>query len=173
MAIINRLKELLYEKGNGLKDKEIAGAIGLTPAALSRIKRDRHYNISLDDIDKLCKYFNVPLGELLVISNNGNRGSNTYIPPPVMSNYNPLPTLSVETRKEAQVLLRNLDQKAEAMELLIKQTVDDFTSLPAEAADRAEEGLGRLDILRSNLNEVKRATDKVRQQLEQANNAQS
>jgi len=173
LKVKNRFSELLYalQATQGkVTLTEIAEATGINQSYLSRVRKNPYIKLSMNSIEKLCEYFNITPGELLVISDNGNGVSNTFIPPPIKSNYNPPPILSAEAHKEAQMLLRNLDQKIETMELLIKQTQDDFAGLPVETA---EVGLSRLANLRANLDAVKQVADEVRDSLEQEPPAQS
>ncbi|MGF1607282.1 MAG: helix-turn-helix domain-containing protein [Rhodothalassiaceae bacterium] len=65
-----RLKELIadreFREGRRITLDEIAEATGIHRTTLSKIANHRGYNASSEIIDKLCTYFRVPVGELMV-----------------------------------------------------------------------------------------------------------
>lgn len=65
-----RLKELIADKqfkeDRRVTLDEIAGATGIHRTTLSKVANQRGYNASTDIIDKLCTYFDVEVGDLVV-----------------------------------------------------------------------------------------------------------
>jgi len=68
MKIRNRFNELRLADG-GKTITQLASLIGIKRPRLNHIKNNPHYNISRTDAEKICEYFNVTPGELLVIEN--------------------------------------------------------------------------------------------------------
>ena len=62
------LKRLIAEKeiaeGRRVTLDEIAEATKIHKATLSKISNNKDYNATIDLLDRLCAYFDVPLGEL-------------------------------------------------------------------------------------------------------------
>ncbi|PVY76881.1 putative transcriptional regulator [Tamilnaduibacter salinus] len=63
-----RLKELLADKGfrenRRVTLDEVSQATGIHRTTLSKIANQRGYNTTTDILDRLCAYFEVPVGEL-------------------------------------------------------------------------------------------------------------
>ncbi len=58
----NRLKVLLAERDLSIKD--IVNATGLTRPSVSNMVNNRHANISLKNIEKLCNYLDISIDKL-------------------------------------------------------------------------------------------------------------
>ena len=62
------LKRLIAEKeiseGRRVTLDEIATATSIHKATLSKIANNKDYNATIELLDRLCAYFEVPLGEL-------------------------------------------------------------------------------------------------------------
>lgn len=71
-----RLKELIADKqfkeDRRVTLDEVSNATGIHRTTLSKVANQRGYNASAEIIDKLCSYFGVPVGELLVHVPNGD-----------------------------------------------------------------------------------------------------
>lgn len=70
MVVRSRLKELVYQRerelGDRLWQKDIAKATGLTEKTISRwMSPEPFTRLEVDAIIRLCRYFNVDLGELI------------------------------------------------------------------------------------------------------------
>lgn len=65
-----RLKELIADKqfkeGRRVTLDEVASETGIHRTTLSKVANQRGYNASTDIIDKLCGYFDVEVGDLVV-----------------------------------------------------------------------------------------------------------
>lgn len=63
-----RFKELLADKGfrerRVITITEVANATGINRMTLSKIANHPGYSTVTDNLDKLCSYFNCPLGQL-------------------------------------------------------------------------------------------------------------
>ena len=63
-----RLSELLAERsfkeGRRIEWQEVAEAAGIHRTTLSRMLNVRGYNVSISNLDSLCRYFNCAVGEL-------------------------------------------------------------------------------------------------------------
>lgn len=63
-----RFKELLADKGfrerRVITITEVANATGINRMTLSKIANHPGYSTVTDNLDKLCNYFNCPLGQL-------------------------------------------------------------------------------------------------------------
>lgn len=63
-----RLKELIVDKefkeNRRVSMDEISSATGVHRTTLSRIANQRGYNATTDVLDKLCAFFQVPLGQV-------------------------------------------------------------------------------------------------------------
>lgn len=64
-----RLREMIIDKefkeGRRISLDEIARETGIHRTTLSRIAGQRGYNTTTDNIDKLCRYFGCPVGNLM------------------------------------------------------------------------------------------------------------
>ena len=64
-----KLKELLAEKafteGKKTNLDELSKMTGVNKSTLSRISAVRGYNTTTDNIDKLCRYFDCPVSNLM------------------------------------------------------------------------------------------------------------
>ena len=58
---------LAYQQrvGRSVSIQEVADAVGLTRAALSRLENNRTEQIAFDTLRKLCEYYGVKPGDLL------------------------------------------------------------------------------------------------------------
>ena len=65
MLCAQAAKRLLKE-GRRVTLDEIAGATGIHRTTLSKVANQRGYNASTDIVDKLCAYFDVEVGYLVV-----------------------------------------------------------------------------------------------------------
>jgi putative transcriptional regulator len=63
-----KLREILWEKDKTLT--EVARQTGLSYSNLSLIKRGKHIKVNLEVIDKLCKFFECTLTDLLEFRND-------------------------------------------------------------------------------------------------------
>ena len=61
--IIFKLDDLLWR--NKKTAEEVKLKTGISAATLSNIKNGKNINISIKTIDKLCKYFDCPVSDLL------------------------------------------------------------------------------------------------------------
>lgn len=63
-----RLKELLadmaFREGRRITLEEVGEATGIARATLSRISNVKGYNTTTENIDKLCKFFGVGIGDV-------------------------------------------------------------------------------------------------------------
>lgn len=64
-----RLKELIsdmeFELGRRVTLDEISAATGIHRTTLSKISSQRGYNMTTDNIDKLCTFFDCPVEKLM------------------------------------------------------------------------------------------------------------
>jgi len=64
-----RLKELLIERefkaGKKITFDQVSVETGINKSTLSRISSIRGYNTTTDNIDKLCRYFNCSVSDLM------------------------------------------------------------------------------------------------------------
>lgn len=64
-----RLKELIADKefreGRVITLSEISKATGIHRATLSKIAHERGYNTGTDNVERLCRYFEKPVGEVI------------------------------------------------------------------------------------------------------------
>lgn len=58
-----KLRELIWEHDTTATD--IVNVTGLNASNISEIVRGRHTNLQLDTINKLCKYFNCKISDIL------------------------------------------------------------------------------------------------------------
>jgi putative transcriptional regulator len=58
-----KLRELIWEYDTTAK--HIAEVTGLNASNISEIVRGKHTNLELDTINKLCKYFNCKISDIL------------------------------------------------------------------------------------------------------------
>ena len=64
-----RLKEVIsdeeFRSGRRITQEEIAAATGIHRTTLSKIQGHRGYNTTTDNIDKLCKFFECQVEDLM------------------------------------------------------------------------------------------------------------
>ena len=64
-----RIKELVaeleFKSGTRMTLEKISEATGIGRPTLSRIAGSRGYNTTTDNIDKLCRFFNCKVGDLM------------------------------------------------------------------------------------------------------------
>lgn len=61
--IVIKLDDLIWQHRTTAED--ISKATGLSPATISKLKNSKSKNISLKTLDKLCKYFNCRINDLI------------------------------------------------------------------------------------------------------------
>lgn len=61
--IVIKLDDLIWERRVTAKD--IAQATGLGVSTLSKLRNSKNANININTMDKLCKYFNCKLNDLI------------------------------------------------------------------------------------------------------------
>jgi len=70
MAIKCNLKQLILEKsareGHRITYAEISQATGLSPTTITKLANDQSALVGLKTLDRLCAYFGVNVGDLLV-----------------------------------------------------------------------------------------------------------
>jgi putative transcriptional regulator len=87
-----RIQELLAEKhfreGRRITLKEVAATTGISRVTLSKMVNQRGYGTLTDHLDRLCRYFDCPVGELAEyvpdedVEQSGSIGSsNEELPP--------------------------------------------------------------------------------------------
>ena len=92
MKIRHRFKELWMEH-DMIPLKEITEATGIDSSTLSKLKKNPYYKLSFKNIDKLCNFFHVEPGDLIV-SENGN---------------NPLPPNNPSVEKLTSIKVNSLE----------------------------------------------------------------
>lgn len=69
MGVRFRLKELISEKEFREKRvvslKEIAEETGIHRVTLSKLANNKNYNVGIDTLEKLCRYFDCEIGSLV------------------------------------------------------------------------------------------------------------
>ena len=64
-----RLKELIadmeFREGRVITLVEVSKATGIHRATLSKIAHERGYNTGTDNVDRLCRYFEKPVSEII------------------------------------------------------------------------------------------------------------
>lgn len=68
MAVKNRVRELwLLQKiaGNDVGIQELADAVGVSRQTINTYMNNNMKSYNSDALDKLCRYFKVPIGQLL------------------------------------------------------------------------------------------------------------
>ena len=61
--IIIKLDDLIWERRTTAKD--IAKATGIGSSTISKLRNSKNTNISINTLDKLCKYFNCKLTDII------------------------------------------------------------------------------------------------------------
>lgn len=65
-----RIKELIqdrsYEEGRRITMEEVANATGVHRTTLTKLSNPKGYNATIDVVDRLCSYFEVPIEKLCV-----------------------------------------------------------------------------------------------------------
>jgi len=65
-----RLKELIAEKqfqeNRRITLDEVSGATGIHRTTLSKVANQKGYNATAEVMDKLCKFFGVPIEKLVI-----------------------------------------------------------------------------------------------------------
>lgn len=64
--IIFKLDDLIWQ--NRTTSKKIADETGLGTTTISRLRNGKNGNISLNTLDKLCKYFNCNISDIIEYS---------------------------------------------------------------------------------------------------------
>ena len=61
--IVIKLDDLIWERRT--TSEEIVKATGLGSSTISKLRNSKNANISLNTLDKLCKYFNCKLTDII------------------------------------------------------------------------------------------------------------
>lgn len=63
-----RIRELMsdmsFREGRHVTFEEVSAATGINRSTLSKMANQRGHNTTTDNLDRLCKYFGVPLNEV-------------------------------------------------------------------------------------------------------------
>ena len=61
--IVIKLDDLMWERR--ITSEEVVKATGLGSSTISKLRNSKNVNISINTLDKLCKYFNCKLTDII------------------------------------------------------------------------------------------------------------
>jgi putative transcriptional regulator len=80
--VVSKARQLRLQRsanlGRQVTLEEVAEQTGITVAALSRIENNKNERIDFETIQKLCTFYGVPVGDLLMIEEE--QSANKYSP---------------------------------------------------------------------------------------------
>ena len=80
--VVSKARQLRLQRsanlGRQVTLEEVAEQTGITVAALSRIENNKNERIDFETIQKLCTFYGVPVGDLLMIEEE--QPANKYSP---------------------------------------------------------------------------------------------